>query len=189
MAIEGDTLEEAARRFREHLNGLLARTVTRTRLVSLPRRGARRPSSVQIAFRQGGAAIEAPILTRFGRVGLYLGQRCESIEQSGRHRLRTASYRYALTPQGAREPLLRWEYVRDRGDPDARWCRHHLQGDVPLPFGGGVSLNALHLPTGYVTVEEVLRFCIVDLGVPPLATDWSEQLEASYVLFKGDFTS
>jgi hypothetical protein len=32
-----------------------------------------------------------------------------------------------------------------------------------------ISLNDVHVLTGFVTVEEVLRFCIVDLGVPPLS--------------------
>lgn len=189
MAIEGDSLEEAVRAFREHLNDLLARTVTQTRLVTLPHRGRRRPASVQVAFRQGGRATEALLRTRYGPMHLYLGQRCESVQRDRRHRLVTAAYRYTLRAEDQEEPLLRWEYERRWPDPDARWCRHHLQGDVALPLGAGVSLNDLHLPTGYVTVEEVLRFCIVDLGVPPLATDWSEQLEASYALFKGDFTS
>lgn len=190
MAIEGATLEEATRAFREHMNGLLARTVTRTRLVTLPHHGRIQAASVQVAFRQGGRATEARLHTRYGPMHLYLGQRCESAMRGRRHRLVTAAYRYTLRAEGKHDPLLRWEYERRWPHSGARWCRHHLQGDVPVPLGdGSVSLNALHTPTGYVTVEEVLRFCIVDLGVAPLAADWHEQLEASYALFKGDFAS
>jgi len=51
-----------------------------------------------------------------------------------------------------------------------------------------VSLNDLHLPTGWVTIEEVIRFCIVDLGVPTNpAHDWDAVLEASYQTFRTDF--
>jgi len=191
VAIEGATLEEATRDFREHLNSLLARTVTQARLVALAHRSrSRAPLFVALSFRQGGEAIEAPLRTRYGPMHLYLGQRCESVKHGRRHRLVTAAYRYTLRAEGTPEPLLRWEYERHWPDSDARWCRHHLQGDVSLPLGGrNVSLSALHTPTGYVTVEEVLRFCIVDLGVEPLAADWHDQLKASYARFKGDFVS
>ena len=40
-------------------------------------------------------------------------------------------------------------------------------------------LNELHLPTGWVPIEEVLRFCIDDLGVRPLSPGWHETLAAS----------
>jgi hypothetical protein len=38
-----------------------------------------------------------------------------------------------------------------------------------------------------MTIEEVLRFCIVDLGVPPISRRWHEILEESYQRFKDDF--
>lgn len=119
---------------------------------------------------------------------MYIGQVCESVLTApGRHRLVTVKYTYTLTPEGMDEPLWRWEYVRDQA-PDDRWCRHHLQGEVPLTIGrASVSLNDLHLPTGYVTVEEILRFCITDLRVRPLSGDWHRLLEESHRLFKTEF--
>ena len=54
--------------------------------------------------------------------------------------------------------------------------------------GHAVPLNDLHLPTGYVAFEEVLRFCIVDLHVRPLAEDWDQTLRNSYDRFKTEFT-
>jgi hypothetical protein len=60
---------------------------------------------------------------------------------------------------------------------------------VNLPLlGPAVSLNDLHLPTGYVAFEEVLRFCIVDLGVHPLSDGWDGVLRESYEQFKTEFT-
>jgi len=44
-------------------------------------------------------------------------------------------------------------------------------------------LNDLHLPTGWVRLEEVLRFCIVDLGVRPLSPRWHEALVESVGLY------
>jgi len=184
VPITGRTLAEASAKFRDHLNDVLARTVTPTRLIMVEAVGSL--SRFQLAFRQGGAPVEAPLSTRFGRVGLYLGQTCEStVGDDGLHRLRTVSYRYTLTPDGAREPLVRWEYEKK---PKGPYCRHHLQGDLALPFGRTtVPLNDLHLPTGFTTVEEVLRFCIVDLGGPPLSENWDAILTRSYELFKEDF--
>jgi hypothetical protein len=92
-------------------------------------------------------------------------------------------YRYALHMglNVESEPVVRWELDRHPSDPDARWSRRHLQGPIPLSFGPvTVSLNALHLPTGVVTLEDVIRFCIHDLGVSPLRADWHEILIQSY---------
>jgi len=48
-------------------------------------------------------------------------------------------------------------------------------------------LNDLHLPTGYVLLEEIIRFCIVDLGVRTLDADWNKTLEDSEEKFKKSF--
>lgn len=180
MPIEGRTLHEAVGKFRDHLNRVLAHTVTRTPLVAVSLRG------VHLAFRQAGKPIEARLSTRFGPMGLYLGQICESTASKGRHRLRTVGYRYTLRLASASEPLLRWEYVKEP-PPPGLWCRHHLQGDVPLRFGRvNRSLNDFHLPTGFVTIEEILRFCIVDLGVRPLSKNWHKILQDSYECLKAN---
>lgn len=185
MPFEGRTLFEAGRAFCDHLNAVLARTVTQTRLVAIPPAG-RRPGPILVTFYQGGQFVEARLATRFGPLQLYLGQLCEGGPvPGGLQRLHTSSYRYTLTPEDAPEPLLRWEYVKTP-PPGAWWCRHHLQGPVSLSFARGeaVALNELHLPTGYVPIEEVLRFCIADLGVPPLSPNWNEILQDSYTRFR-----
>jgi hypothetical protein len=106
-------------------------------------------------------------------MGLFLGQTLSATQVTPRRfRLATMAYTYSLTPSGGPEPVLRWEYVRHWPDPHARWCRHHLQGDIRVPLGvEEVTLNDVHAPTGYVTVEEIIRFCLSDLGVSPLAPD------------------
>jgi len=38
-----------------------------------------------------------------------------------------------------------------------------------------------------VTIEDILRFCIVDLGVEPLSANWHEILQESYELFREEF--
>ncbi len=187
MAITGRTLREAAQIFCDHVNRVLATTITQTRLQVIP--SPTKPQ-VQLAFRQGGRHVTAPLRTRFGPMGLYLGQVCTSERTAtGQHELRTVEYKYHLIPEGAPEALLRGEYVRTPEDSAGRWCRHHLQGPLFLALPAHpVSLNDLHLPTGYVALEEVLRFCLVDLGVPPLAAGWDQTFRARYALLKKDFT-
>ena len=185
MPIRGATLAEAAKKFRDHLNYVLSRTVTQTPAVLVEVPGA---PSFQITFRQAGQPIQAQLNTRFGQMGFYLGQVCGSIvREDGLHELRTLSYKYALYPDRSDEPIIRWEYVREPG-PQDQWCRHHLQGPIEIRLNQHtVSLNDFHLPTGYVTFEEVLRFCIVDLMVPPLQDEWDRRLRESYERFKVDF--
>ena len=127
MPITAPTLQAAAEQFREHLNRVLALTVTRTRLVLIPSPTLPR---VHLAFRQGGRPVEAKLHTRVGVIGLHLAQTCEAESVHGRRRqqqrLRTVAYRYTLSPDGAADPLLRWEYDKQL----APQCRHHLQGTV-----------------------------------------------------------
>jgi hypothetical protein len=178
----GATLKDAAHEFCEALNRVLNTTVTKARLVEFGPKD--QPNARRlVTFRQAGSPMTATLNTRFGPMGLHIGQVCDSVETQQGRRFVTAEYRYTLTPEGVDEALLRWEYIRQ---PEGPWCRHHLQGRVPLALGRGepVSMNALHLPTGYVTIEEVLRFCIVDLGVAPLSNEWDAILTTSYEKFK-----
>ncbi len=184
MPIQGRTLREAAQRFCDHVNSVLSRTVTETRLVVFEV-----PPRIHVTFRQAGLPVEAILQTDFGPIRFSFFQVCESVRTpGGLHELRTIAYRYSLAPGYETEPLVRWEYVKTP-PADALWCRHHLQGPVEVQIDGyELSLNALHVPTGYVPFEEILRFCIVDLGVHPLSADWDRVLRESYDLFKTEFT-
>lgn len=167
MAFEGRTLREASQLFKEHLNQLLSHTITRTPLIAMTERHS---DLASIGFRQGGMPGSALLHTRFGMMNLYLGQVCDAEEADhSRVRLRIVKYQYKLTPAGVDEPVIRWEYDRFPTG-QGLWCRHHVQGPMPLSLGPGrpISLNDLHLPTGPIPIEEVVRFCIVDLGVRPL---------------------
>ena len=172
MPIVAPSVWNAARRFCEHLNEVLATTVTQTRLV--PVRSGARGTLIEITFRQAGHPIKASLATRFGPLRLYFGQVCDGTSRhDGMVQLRTIRYKYTLAVRDE-DPIFRWEY----GPPlSGFYSRHHLQGAVPLQIGRhSLSLNDLHLPTGYVTVEEVLRFCIADLGVTPRSRAWNEIL-------------
>jgi hypothetical protein len=182
--VAASTFDAAARRFTDSLNELLAKTITQHRLV-----GISNGAAAMIGFRQGGAPTRARLTTKYGPVNLYVGQICESKLVPGGYGVATTNYKYTLTRGDQSEPFLRWEYLKKWPHTSSRWCRHHVQGAVDLSVGAGhsVSLNDVHLASGYVTLEEVIRFCIVDLGVKPLGRTWHSTLEASYSAFKGTF--
>jgi hypothetical protein len=170
---------------------LLAKTITRKPIVFI----ARSADSVQFSFRDGGRPATATLETRYGPMDFYLGQIRDAVESpDGRTiELRTTQYRYTLQPHGMDDSLFRWEYVRLPAE-GATYCRHHLQGSIPISFTDSsgaahtTTLDAWHLPTGWLAVEEVLRFCIVDLGVEPLAEDWDQVLADSHQRFQPDLT-
>ncbi len=59
-----------------------------------------------------------------------------------------------------------------------------------VPLGDGhLDLDKAHVPTGWVTIEEVIRFLIVDLGVePPCGSDWVQCVTKSETRFYQEFT-
>jgi len=100
---------------------------------------------VYLTFRQGGPVL-APLRSRFGRLGLYVGQILEAraTDEEGPGPI-VVKYRYALYMglDAEAEPVVRWEFDRQPADPQARWSRRHLQGPIPLTFGPTtVSLTA-----------------------------------------------
>jgi len=204
MAIEGRTLGAAAGRFRDHLNTLLHKTITQHPLSMVPYTNDKGVPQMQLTFRDHILPSAARVHSRLcGDLDLYIGQVCEAREDAkGRKRLYTASYRYSLSPAGEPESVFRWDYVRkwpyqvveeETGQvPPERekWCRHHLQGTPLINLGDHqFCLQDVHLPTGYVAIEDVIRFCFTDLGVQPLTDEeeWHDLLNASYAQFIDDF--
>ena len=96
-------------------------------------------------------------------------------------------YAYGLIPDSSDTATIRWEYVRSPA-AGADWCRHHVQGPIEIVLNRAeTTLNGLHVPTGYVPFEEIIRFCIVDLEVPSISEDWRAVLHDSYEQFRRDF--
>lgn len=178
MDIEARSLAAAGRALRDRINRLLTTTITLKPLIAIMHPHA--PTELQFGFRDEGVLGTAPLATAYGAMSLRIIQNYKATPGAARRvGLRMAAYQYTLTPAAATEPIIRWEYVADPPD-DARWCRHHVQGPIPVNLGRAtVPLNDLHLPTGPVPLAEVIRFCIVDLGVEPLSDDWQSHLHAA----------
>lgn len=186
MPIVGETPTDAVDEFVDHVNDVLSQTITghRVQKLDVP---AKRLTYVSFQRRKGSPTT-ARLNTRFGAMRFMFWQILGTNQvDDGRFELYTRNYAYRLTMANDRQPFVRWEYFRPQGIGQVN-CRHHLQGPIELKMGQQTaSLDGFHLPTGWVTFEEVARFCIVDLEVPPRRRNWNRVLLNSYEKFKKEF--
>jgi hypothetical protein len=113
---------------------------------------------------------------------LYLGQHLRAIPEGRLYALRIVKYEYRIqrAPSLQEEATVRFEYASRDIEPMARYSRHHVQFHRDSQSGSpDFSLSKLHIPTGGVIIEDVIRFLIADLGVPPLTEQWEEELRSS----------
>ena len=182
MPITGRTAKECADTFREHIAGLLSKTISRTAHLDL--------------FSSSGTytmSYQVDLDTKFGRLRLHVAQALRAVGYGkGRCRLETSNYWYRLhRTSGNGEALLRWEYDRSHKPENDKPPRHHAHAPVEIDIGGDVTmdLDKMHLPTGWVTIEEVIRFAITELGHrPPCGNEWPKVLAESEGKFFEDFT-
>lgn len=127
----------------------------------------------------------------YGKLYVSFAQALRVLPEDKEWRLITERYWYRIqrAPGMREQALIRWEYDRTLA-AGKRHCRHHVQQAGDLAFGDGLlDLNKAHLPTGWVTIEEVLRFLIVDLRIaPPCGEEWADVLEESERAFHEEFS-
>lgn len=188
--IRGKTAKDCFDQFTAHLNPLLRATISKTaqvRIIQLDTKGVL--GWVDNEF--------VPLETQFGRLYFWLAQSLECSHEPSqpanqRYRLSTREYWYRLQrgndPKG--DALIRWEYMSPLHAKykDKRWCWRHVQleGSADLP-GGKMNFNRLHTPSGYVVIEDVLRYLINDLGVVAQTRSWHNALIESEKQFKEHF--
>ena len=107
----------------------------------------------------------------------------EDERHKGEWKARTLAYIYAIhcEPEINEESeILSWHWhpmtTPGRIEPHA----HVRLNDLSL----GISLSKLHIPTGRVSIEGVVRLLITDLMVEPERNDWADHLEASESRFR-----
>jgi hypothetical protein len=91
----------------------------------------------------------------------------------------TGGYMFTIRDKRKQEIIsFHW----DPRDPNSRRYPHLHIGATVLDAENpvfGDSFSRLHIPTGRVTVEDVVRFLIEELKVIPLQSDWHDTLMAS----------
>ena len=171
-----DSAQVAIKTFKDHLNHLLARTITQT-----PLRSLEVGSRATIEFREDGSARAIEV----GDSGLFLfiNQSVKvTREARRRYHLTTLTYSYRIADGPGREDwLFRWEYVSHHTEQGkSLHPRHHCH----VPFDHRCLTTKKHIPTGWVLLEEVIRFLIHELDVDPLSEDWDDILQESEEQFR-----
>jgi hypothetical protein len=194
MAIRGKTPKVCFDKFVGHLNPLIHATLpTRVPLEVETRQD--RTGTATLAFR---GVYTIPLRTRRGVVHFHLGQllQCSEDKKRGaneRFHLSTRKYWYRVQADPNHAPaILRWEYISPKmSGAEDRHCWRHLQMPHELEMPAGtLDLDKAHLPTGYVFIEDVIRFLIDDLGVkPPCGGAWHRLLVDSEKKFHDEFNT
>jgi len=175
----GDSPTDVFRVFHDHLNDLLHHTITDAPLVQIIK-GDR----AFLEFRQAGASVAVNVGKGYH---LYLNQALKAKRQKKKeYRLKTLTYAYRIAegPKLEEEWFWRWEYV-SREHQDGLHPRNHCHLPLDLDcLGQNLPLNKLHIPTGWVTIEEVIRFLIHELKVKPKSAEWDKHLRDSEEKFR-----
>jgi hypothetical protein len=193
VPIVGRTPKECFDEFAMHIRALCAATLTKRHQLITMRTSAGDDREMKLSYHHGDDPVAVPLKTKaHGTVHFYVGQLLRADSEGKRFRLATHAYWYRLQaePSLAAQAAIRWEYEREVGK-GKRHCRHHVQQRANLQIGKSLlDLNKAHVPTGWVTIEEVIRFMIVDLGVkPPCGSTWPDVLARSERKFFEEFTS
>jgi hypothetical protein len=178
--------------FEHHIEGMVRAVLPMPSGVKFSLWSSGHKHKATLSFVIGASSLRTavPLETKIGTLFLSIEQDLLA-ERSGRgFRVRTERYGYRLaaSDEGRAKSLIRWEYRRDIGRQ--RECRNHLHIAAAVPAGDGALLvDKVHVPTGWVLIEDVLRFLIHDLEVTPRTQDWARMLSTSETKFFEDFTT
>ena len=182
--LTGSNPAEVFKAFTKHLNGLLHATVCDASLTSIIHA---HPTRAQMCFRQGGSPTAAKLHS--GGWYMFLGQTLGTVKKPGKTpQLRTLAYSYRIQRgPGQDDPyLFRYEYVSRELDKFLH-PRHHCHISSQLRIPGKkklLDLDKVHFPTGWVTIEELIRFLIHSLKVRSRRAGWDVMLKNSEEEFR-----
>jgi len=88
------------------------------------------------------------------------------------------SYFYSLEDREGREVLYHWH---PQGASTVTFPHLHVRAGGRL---GRTDISQVHFPTGRVSLEDVLRLAILELGVKPERTDWAELLDSTQAAYE-----
>jgi hypothetical protein len=99
--------------------------------------------------------------------------------------LTTLSYSYSYqATEDENSWTLRYDYVREP-PPGYRYPRFHVHVSAsPTSYRGPRSFPDLHLPTGRVTIEELLRHLVREHAIGPISGAWETTLREAEEFFE-----
>jgi hypothetical protein len=92
--------------------------------------------------------------------------------ESGPWKVSTAAYFYALHDEKQREIMAFHWHPETEGQKQPHLHLYDASNIATM-------LAKVHVPTGRITLEQYLRFLIVELKVRPLRSDWQKVLEGT----------
>jgi hypothetical protein len=167
LLIEARTAKECFDAYRDDVAHLVSNTISHRypiRAVALDGELNRR----RLSFWHHTQAVAIPLATRFGRLYFYFNETLgvREYRSSLRPIILAYAYRLQIGPEVTSRALVRWEYAAGVN----RLRRHHLHADgrlddptLRLPL----DLDKLHLATGPVAIDDIVRFLVADLGHRP----------------------
>ena len=175
--MSGRTPQEAVRNFLTPLRAVIG-CITSDGFVI---RGPRTAGQQQTAHFQAGYAIldrrngQALSLELYHR---YVVREAEG--DRGPWTVSTSEYIYEVSDESD-ELIATWHWhpAIAQADDEAHWPHLHAHGARET-----LTLHKLHLPTGRVSVEAVVRFLIDDLDVVPRRDDWRAVLDRHEQTFR-----
>lgn len=179
MPLSSRTPQEAFRALQDHFNGTLNKTLTRYRLELFSSPPMQDQASLAF-FDRRSMPVAVPLFPSSWY--LFLGLELKAVPEGRTHQLQVLRYAYRVqrTPSIQDEAEIRFEYVSRALAPRGQWNRHHVQLHRDYEHTRpGFAPNRLHIPTGGVALEDVIRFVIADLSVPPLTDQWEDELRRS----------
>jgi hypothetical protein len=181
--LTGRNPDEVFGKFTTHLARLLNRTITDAPLSYLM--VSEKENRAYISFRHHDAQVAAPLFSH--DLFLFLGQVVTVIQEGESWRLKTLQYRYWIQGDDNANTdswFFRFEYISPKMRPMMN-PRHHMHLPCTLRCGqNDIELRQLHIPTGWVTVEEIVRFLVNEVGVRCKARTWDKILLQSEELFR-----
>lgn len=131
--------------------------------------------------------VEEPVLLRVEagkpQIGVKIAQSVRIVQtgsskRQDRYTVSVARYVYALMTADGRE-ILAFHWTPDAADPNQRRFPHLHVGAVNLDANGPIrpgTFHKMHIPTGPVSIEAIVRLAITEFNVLPLRSNWEQVL-------------
>jgi hypothetical protein len=146
--------------------------VTRYSQRGLARETAAFQDGIAILDRRNGQTLKLELVHRYAVV--------EAERERGPWSVSTTEYIYEVADERD-DPIatFHWHPVVAQEGDEIRWPHVHAYGAREA-----LTLHKLHLPTGRVSIEAVVRFLIEDLDIIPRRPDWDRILERHEQAFR-----
>lgn len=151
-------------------------------VTSQPVRAARqRPGRYDLSFAPVGSTASIRIQGGLARRGVELKQEIDVAPSDDGNKASIAQYSYRLIEPDGREILA--YHLHPDGLSSVKRPHLHVSSRIPpIPLGDAdvsIGLSAMHLATGFVSLDDFIRLLIEEFDVEPRRAAWRAILEGN----------